>query len=196
MNRTGTCAYLLQSSFCVLIYSHEFLSLHRLHRTRLSVLAQDYWNFPTIFICVFFQDAACKRPWGTEDHLSHCSFVCWKDSTWVGVSINNQIQGESVGGGHARSLGGGLCHPDLETLTLFQSKMIHFATSRQETLFHDPASFCFAHRIREFSIVKLQEDIENHTLLSGIYPSGQIRECPSFPVNQIGYLALVSFLTM
>lgn len=91
-------------AFVFLVYSHEFLSLHRLHRTRLSVLAQDYWNFPTIFICVFFQDAACKRPWGTEDHLSHCSFVCWKDSTWVGVSINNQIQGESVGGGGTRGV--------------------------------------------------------------------------------------------
>lgn len=59
--------------------------------------------FPLFLFVFFFQDAACKRPWWTEDHFSHCSFVCWKDSTWVGVSINNQIQGESVGeGGGAR----------------------------------------------------------------------------------------------
>ena len=116
-------------AFVFLVYSHVFLSLYR---TRLSVLApQNYWSFSTIFICVFFQAAACKRPLWTEDHFSHCSFVCWEDSTWVGVGINNQIQGAgSRGGGGAlqRSLGRVLCHQGLQTPTLFQTKIIHFTT--------------------------------------------------------------------
>lgn len=54
--------------------------------------------FHYFYLC-FFQDAACKRPLWTEDHFSHCSFVCWEDSAWVGVGINNRIQGAVGGGG-------------------------------------------------------------------------------------------------
>ena len=77
-------------AFVFLVYSHVFLSLYKF--------------FHYFYLC-FFQDAACKRPLWTEDHFSHCSFVCWEDSTWVGVGINNQIQGAGGGGGTQEKFG-------------------------------------------------------------------------------------------
>ena len=149
-------AYFNQA-FPFLVYSHVFLSLHW---TRLSGLApQDYWSFSTIFICVFFQDAACKRPLWTEDHFSHCSFVCWEDSTWVGVGINNQIQGVGGGGwgGGAlkKSLGSVLCHQGLQTLTLFQTKIIHFTTLfKTRNPISGPCLSCFVHEPHAWKIVQ------------------------------------------
>ena len=128
-------------AFVFLVYSHVFLSLYR---TRLSVLApQNYWSFSTIFICVFFQAAACKRPLWTEDHFSHCSFVCWEDSTWVGVGINNQIQGAGSRGGegHSREVWVEYCATRaFKPRPCFRQKsFILLPCLRQETRFQDPA---------------------------------------------------------
>ena len=84
------CAYLLQSSFCVFGIQSciSQLTQDKAICACSSGLLKFFHNF---YLC-FFQDAACKRPPWTEDHFSHCSFVCREDSTSVGVGINNQIQ--------------------------------------------------------------------------------------------------------
>lgn len=113
--------------------------------------------FHYFYLC-FFQDAACKRPLWTEDHFSHCSFVCWEDSTWVGVGINNQIQGAGGGGwGGAlkKSLGSVLCHQGLQTLTLFQTKIIHFTTLfKTRNPISGPCLSCFVHEPHAWKIVQ------------------------------------------
>ena len=147
MNRTGTCACLLQSSFSVFGIQSciSQLTLDKAICTWSSGLLRFFHYF---YLC-FFQDAACKRPLWTEDHFSHCSFVCWEDSTWVGVGINNQIQGAGEGGGDGalkRSLGRVLCHQGLQTLTLVKTQIIHFTTLfKTRNPFSGPRLSCFVH---------------------------------------------------
>ena len=96
MNRTGTCAYLLQSSLCV--FGVQSCISQLIQDKAICACSSGLLKFFHYFYSCFFQDASCKRPPWTEDHFSHCSFVCREDSTWVGVGINNQIQGGRGGG--------------------------------------------------------------------------------------------------
>ena len=97
MNRTGTCAYLLQSSLCV--FGVQSCISQLIQDKAICTCSSGLLKFFHYFYSCFFQDASCKRPPWTEDHFSHCSFVCREDSTWVGVGINNQFQGGRGGGG-------------------------------------------------------------------------------------------------
>ena len=156
MNRTGTCACLLQSSFSVFGIQSciSQLTLDKAIWTCSSGLLKFFHYF---YLC-FFQGAACKRPLWTEDYFSHCSFVCWEDSTWVGVGINNQIQGAGGGrGGGAlqSSLGRVVCHQGLQTLTLFQTKIIHFTTLfKTRDAISGPCLSCFVHEPHARKIVQ------------------------------------------
>ena len=146
MNRTGTCACLLQSSFSVFGIQSciSQLTLDKAIWTCSPGLLKFFHYF---YLC-FFQDAACKRPLWTEDHFSHCSFVCWEDSTWVGVGINNQIQGAGGGGwggggggGHTRKIWVVYCPTKaFKPWPCFRQKsFILLPCLRQETRFQDPA---------------------------------------------------------
>ena len=141
MNRTGTCACLLQSSFSVFGIQSciSQLTLDKAICTWSSGLLRFFHYF---YLC-FFQDAACKRPLWTEDHFSHCSFVCWEDSTWVGVGINNQIQGAGEGGGmeHSREVWVEYCATKAFKLWpwLRHKSFILLPCLRQETRFQGPA---------------------------------------------------------
>ena len=155
MNRTGTCACLLQSSFSVFGIQSciSQLTLDKAIWTCSSGLLKFFHYF---YLC-FFQGAACKRPLWTEDYFSHCSFVCWEDSTWVGVGINNQIQGAGGGRGGAlqSSLGRVVCHQGLQTLTLFQTKIIHFTTLfKTRDAISGPCLSCFVHEPHARKIVQ------------------------------------------
>ena len=157
MNRTGTCACLLQSSFSVFGIQSciSQLTLDKAIWTCSSGLLKFFHYF---YLC-FFQDAACKRPLWTEDHFSHCSFVCWEDSTWVGVGINNQIQGAGGGGwgGHSREVWVEYCtcHKGLQTLTLVQTKIIHFTTLfKTRNPISRPCLSCFVHEPLAWKIVQ------------------------------------------